>query len=155
MNLYKNPILEGFSPDPSVCAVGDDYYLVTSTFAYFPGVPIYHSKDLVNWTQIGNILDRPEQLPLQNAEHSQGIFAPSIRYHDGIFYMTTTNVTNGGNFYVTATDPAGPWSEPHYLENAPGIDPSLFFDEDGKCYYVGTRPNPKGVTYNGDWEVWL
>lgn len=155
MNLYKNPILEGFSPDPSVCAVGDDYYLVTSTFAYFPGVPIYHSKDLVNWTQIGNILDRPEQLPLQNADHSQGIFAPSIRYHDGIFYMTTTNVTNGGNFYVTATDPAGPWSEPHYLENAPGIDPSLFFDEDGKCYYVGTRPNPKGVTYNGDWEVWL
>lgn len=155
MNLYRNPILEGFSPDPSVCVVGDDYYLVTSTFAYFPGVPIYHSKDLVNWTQIGNVLDREEQLPLQNAEHSQGIFAPSIRYHDGIFYMTTTNVTNGGNFYVTATNPAGPWSDPYYLENAPGIDPSLFFDEDGKCYYVGTRPNPKGVTYNGDWEVWL
>lgn len=155
MNHYKNPILEGFSPDPSVCAVGDDYYLVTSTFAYFPGVPVYHSKDLVNWTQIGNVLDRPEQLPLQNADHSQGIFAPSIRYYDGVFYMTTTNVTNGGNFYVTATDPAGPWSEPHYLENAPGIDPSLFFDDNGKCYYVGTRPNPKGPMYNGDWEVWI
>lgn len=155
MNKYKNPILEGFSPDPSICAVGDDYYLVTSTFAYFPGVPIYHSKDLVNWRQIGNILDRPEQLPLQNADHSQGIFASSIRYHEGIFYMTTTNVTNGGNFYVTATDPAGPWSNPYYLENAPGIDPSLFFDDNGKCYYVGTRPNPKGPTYNGDWEVWI
>lgn len=155
MNHYKNPIIEGFSPDPSVCAVGDDYYLVTSTFAYFPGVPIYHSKDLVHWTQIGNILNRKEQLPLQNAEHSQGIFAPSIRYHNGVFYMTTTNVTNGGNFYVTATNPAGPWSDPYYLKNAVGIDPSLFFDDNGKCYYVGTRPNPKGVTYNGDWEVWL
>ncbi|MGT2682712.1 glycoside hydrolase family 43 protein [Streptococcus porci] len=155
MASYRNPIIEGFSPDPSVCAVGDDYYLVTSTFAYFPGVAIYHSKDLVNWEHIGNVLDREEQLPLKGAEHSQGIFAPCIRYHNGVFYMITTNVTHGGNFYVTATDPKGPWSEPHYLDNAPGIDPSLFFDDDGRCYYVGTRPNPKGVTYNGDWEVWL
>lgn len=155
MNTFTNPVLEGFSPDPSVCAVGDDYYLVTSTFAYFPGVPIYHSKDLVNWKQIGNVLDREEQLKLTETSHSQGIFAPCIRHHDGVFYMITTNVSYGGNFVVTATDPAGPWSDPYYIDNAPGIDPSLFFDDDGKCYYVGTRPNPEGPKYNGDWEVWL
>lgn len=155
MQTYTNPILEGFSPDPSVCAVGDDYYLVTSTFAYFPGVPIYHSKDLVNWKQIGNVLDRKKQLNLLGAAHSQGIFAPSIRYHDGTFYMITTNVTNGGNFLVKTDDPSGDWSDPYFIDNAPGIDPSLFFDDNGKCYYVGTRENPRGATYNGDWEVWL
>ncbi|BAM48504.1 glycoside hydrolase family 43 protein [Amphibacillus xylanus] len=155
MNKFTNPVIEGFAPDPSVCAVGDDYYLVTSTFAYFPGVPVYHSKDLVNWKQIGNALHREEQLKLLNAEHSAGIFAPCIRYHEGTFYMITTNVSHGGNFLVTATDPAGPWSDPYFIDNAPGIDPSLFFDDDGKCYYVGTRPNPEGVKYNGDWEVWL
>lgn len=155
MQRYSNPILEGFSPDPSVCAVGDDYYLVTSTFAYFPGVPIYHSKDLVNWKQIGNVLDRKEQLNLISAAHSQGIFAPSIRYYDRTFYMITTNVTNGGNFLVTTDNPAGDWSDPYFIDNAPGIDPSLFFDDNGKCYYVGTRENPRGAIYNGDWEVWL
>lgn len=106
MPTFKNPVIKGFAPDPSVCAVGDDYYLATSTFAYFPGVPIYHSKDLVNWKQIGNILDREEQLPLSGAAHSGGIFAPCLRYHDGTFYMITTNVTEGGNFVVTAKDPA-------------------------------------------------
>lgn len=155
MNTFTNPVLQGFSPDPTICGVGEDFYLATSTFAYFPGVPIYHSRDLVNWTQIGNVLDRSSQLPLATSAHSQGIFAPCLRYHEGVFYMITTNVTHGGNFLVTATDPRGPWSEPYYLEDAPGIDPSLFFDEDGRCYYVGTRPNPKGPTYNGDWEVWL
>ena len=78
-----NPILPGFYPDPSICRVNDDYYLVTSTFAYFPGVPIFHSRDLVHWNQIGNILERKEQLPLVNAETSEGIFAPTLRYHDG------------------------------------------------------------------------
>ncbi|MGO4960203.1 family 43 glycosylhydrolase [Jeotgalibaca porci] len=155
MSTFKNPIIEGFSPDPSVCAVGEDFYLVTSSFGYFPGVPIYHSKDMVNWEQIGNVLDRESQLNLQDAGSSRGIFAPTIRHHDGTFYMITTNVTYGGNFVVTATDPAGPWSEPYYLEGAIGIDPSLFFDEDGRCYYSGTRPNPTGVTHNGDWEIWL
>lgn len=150
MNRLKNPILEGFSPDPSICAVGEDFYLVTSTFSYFPGVPIYHSKDLVNWEQIGNILERESQVDLMGIEHSQGIFAPCIRYYEGIFYMITTNVPNGGNFIVTATEPSGPWSEPYFLKDAPGIDPSLFFDTDGRCYYVGTRPNPEGVRYNGD-----
>ena len=112
-NIYTNPILSGFYPDPSICRVEDDYYLVTSTFAYWPGVPIFHSKDLVHWKQIGNILDRKEQLPLQNIETSRGIFAPTLRYHDGTFYMITTNVSSSlGNFIVTATDPAGPWSDP-------------------------------------------
>ncbi len=137
-NIYTNPILSGFYPDPSICRVEDDYYLVTSTFAYWPGVPIFHSKDLVHWKQIGNILDRKEQLPLQNIETSRGIFAPTLRYHDGTFYMITTNVSSSlGNFIVTATDPAGPWSDPYPLGSA-GIDPSLFFDDDGKCYYCGT-----------------
>lgn len=155
LNTFKNPIIEGFSPDPSVCAVGEDFYLVTSSFGYFPGVPIYHSRDMVNWQQIGNVLDRESQLNLAEAGSSRGIFAPTIRYHDGTFYMITTNVSDGGNFIVTASDPAGPWSDPYYLEGAIGIDPSLFFDEDGRCYYTGTRPNPTGVTYNGDWEIWL
>jgi len=155
MNTFKNPVLPGFSPDPSICAVGSDYYLVTSTFAYFPGIPIYHSRDLVNWTQIGNVLAKESQLKLEGITHSQGIFAPTIRYHHGLFYVITTNVSFGGNFIVTATDPAGSWSEPYFLHNSTGIDPSLFFDENGKCYYTGTRPNPRGERHNGDWEVWL
>lgn len=151
---YHNPIMPGFYPDPSMCRVGNDYYLVTSTFAYFPGVPIFHSKDLIHWEQIGNILDRPEQLPLTEAEQSAGIFAPTIRYHDGIFYMITTNVTKNGNFVVTATDPAGPWSEPYLLETE-GIDPSLFFDDDGKCYYCGTKERREGGRYYGDNEIYI
>lgn len=154
MKTFKNPILPGFYPDPSICRVEEDYYLVTSSFTNYPGVPIFHSKDLVNWKQIGHVLDRPSQLPLDGQRQSQGIFAPTIRYHDGVFYMITTNVGHGGNFFVTATDPAGPWSDPYYL-NAPGIDPSLFFDDDGKVYYHGTRPAPEGEKYSGNWEVWL
>ena len=132
--LLRNPIIPGFNPDPSVVAVGEDYYIVNSTFHYYPGVPVYHSRDLQNWEQIGNVLDRPSQLPLDDANASLGIYAPTIRYNDGVFYMITTNVSGGGNFMVTATDPAGPWSEPIWLEQQ-GIDPSLYF-EDGKCYMV-------------------
>lgn len=155
MNKIKNPILSGFYPDPSICAVGEDFYLVTSTFAYFPGVPIFHSKDLANWEQIGHVFTRESQLNLTTAGHSQGIFAPTLRYNNGTFYLITTNVTHGGNFIVTAEKPEGPWSDPYWLEGAVGIDPSLFFDDDGKAYYVGTRPNPEGVRYNGDWEDWV
>lgn len=156
MVVANNPVLCGFYPDPSICRVGEDFYMVNSSFAYFPGVPIFHSKDLAHWEQIGNVLDRKEQLPLEGSEISRGIFAPTIRYHEGTYYMITTNVSFGGNFIVTATNPAGPWSNPYYLgDDAKGIDPSLFFDEDGRCYYVGTRPNPEGVRYNGDWEIWV
>lgn len=152
----NNPILQGFYPDPSICRVGKDFYIATSSFVYAPGVPIFHSRDLAHWEQIGNILDREEQLVVDDAEISDGIYAPTIRYHKGTYYMITTNVTYGGNFVVTAQNPKGPWSKPYYLgDDAPGIDPSLFFDDDDRCYYVGTRPNPEGVRYNGDWEIWV
>lgn len=155
MTTAVNPILSGFYPDPSICRTGDDFYLVTSSFVYAPGVPIFHSKDLAHWEQLGNILEREEQLVV-DGEISRGIFAPTIRFHAGTYYMITTNVSHGGNFIVTAKKPEGPWSDPYYLgEEAAGIDPSLFFDDDGKCYYVGTRPNPEGVRYNGDWEIWI
>jgi len=154
MKTFQNPILPGFYPDPSICRVNEDYYLVTSTFAYYPGVPIFHSTDLVNWQQIGHVLDRPSQLPLDGQRQSQGIFAPTIRYNQGVFYMITTNVGNGGNFLVTTTNPSGPWSDPYYL-GTPGIDPSLFFDDDGKAYYIGTRPAPEGEKYSGNWEAWV
>ncbi len=153
--IAKNPIMPGFYPDPSICAVGEDYYLINSTFAYFPGLSVMHSKDLVHWEQIGNVMDRKSQLPLENAGHSQGLFAPTMRYYNGTYYVICTNVSHGGNYIVTATSPEGPWSEPYYLEGADGIDPSLFFDEDGKCYYIGTHPNPEGCKYNGDWYIWI
>lgn len=136
---FTNPVIPGFHPDPSVCAVGDDFYLVTSTFQYFPGVPVFHSRDLVHWEQIGNALDRPGQLPLSGAGSWSGIYAPTIRYHDGLFYMVTTNTLEGlGNFYVTAENPAGPWSDMVMLEGQPGIDPTLFW-EGGKCYSLSNR----------------
>lgn len=152
--VVTNPILPGFYPDPSAIAVGDDYYIVNSSFAYFPGLPIMHSKDLSHWEQIGNALDRESQLPLGNDGVSRGLFAPTIRYHEGTYYIICTNVSFGGNFIVTANDPKGPWSEPHYIEGAEGIDPSLFFDDDGKCYYTGTHPNPAGCQYDGDWYIY-
>lgn len=132
---YSNPVISGFHPDPSVCRVGEDYYLVTSSFEYFPGVPLFHSKDLVNWKQIGHVLTKTEQLDLKNAGSSGGIYAPTIRYHNGVFYMTTTNVSSGANFYVHTDDPLGTWSDPIYVDQ-PGIDPDLFFDEDGTVYYT-------------------
>lgn len=153
--IAKNPIMPGFYPDPSICAVGEDFYLVCSSFAYFPGLPVLHSKDLAHWEQIGNVMDRNSQLPLENAGHSQGLFAPTIRYNNGTFYVICTNVSYGGNYIVTATNPEGPWSEPHYIAGADGIDPSLFFDDDGKCYYIGTHPNPDGCRYDGDWFIWI
>lgn len=152
--FFKNPILPGFYPDPSICRVEEDYYLVTSSFAYYPGVPIFHSRDLVHWNQIGHVLNRESQLELDHLEQSQGIYAPTIRYIHGEFYVVTTNVHKGGNFIVKAQNPAGPWSDPYWLD-APGIDPSLFFDDDGTVYYIGTRPAPEGAKYYGNWEIWM
>lgn len=139
----QNPIIPGFHPDPSICRVGDDYYLVTSSFEYVPGVPVFHSRDLVHWQCIGYCLTRPEQLPLPRSEPSLGIFAPTIRFHQGIFYLVTTNMdlyeerSGRCSFYVTARDPRGPWSDPIWLEQG-GIDPSLFFDDDGRVYLTST-----------------
>jgi alpha-N-arabinofuranosidase len=132
---FRNPVLPGFHPDPSVCRVGRDYYLVTSSFEYFPGVPLFHSRDLVHWRQLGHCLTRPSQLPLDKAGASGGIYAPTLRFHQGLFYLTTTNVSGGGNFIVTSPAPEGPWSEPIFVAQ-PGIDPSLFFDVDGSALYT-------------------
>ncbi|MBE6590239.1 MAG: glycoside hydrolase family 43 protein [Ruminococcaceae bacterium] len=140
---YKNPILPGFHPDPSICRVGDDFYLVTSTFEFFPGVPIYHSKNLINWELIGHCLTRDSQLPLQGAAVSKGIYAPTLRYHDGVFFMTTTNVSAKGNFIVHTRDIRGTWSEPAWVSQG-GIDPSLFWDDDGKCYFLSTALDTDG-----------
>ena len=123
---YRNPVLSGFYPDPSVCRVNDSFYLVNSTFAYFPGLPVFKSDDLLNWKQIGNAIDRPGQLCYDDHEISQGLFAPSIRYNNGVFYIVCTLIKNGGNFIITAKDPAGPWSDPVWLKGADGIDPSVF-----------------------------
>lgn len=133
---FTNPVIPGLHPDPSICRVGEDYYLACSSFEYYPGVPIFHSRDLVNWRQIGNALDRPEQLPLTaETPSSAGIYAPTLRHHDGRFWLITTNITpGGGNVLVTTTDPAGPWSDPIRLPGLPSIDPDLAWDEDGTCY---------------------
>jgi xylan 1,4-beta-xylosidase len=134
-HLYRNPVVPGFHPDPSVCRVGRDFYLVASSFEYFPGVPIFHSRDLVHWRRLGYCLNRPSQLPLSGATASGGVWAPTLRHHAGVFYLTTTNVTSGGNFIVTASSPEGPWSEPLPVAQR-GIDPSLFFDVDGTAIYT-------------------
>jgi beta-xylosidase len=132
---FGNPVIPGFHPDPSVCRVGDNYYLVCSSFEYFPGIPVFHSRDLVNWTQIGNALDRPGQLRLPaSTPSSGGIYAPTLRHHDGRFRLIVTNVSDGGNLLFSATDPAGPWSDPVRLPDVPGIDPDLAWDTDGTCW---------------------
>ena len=137
MLTYENPIIPGFYPDPSVCRVGEDYYLVNSSFEFFPGVPLWHSRDLLHWEQLGHVLTRPSQDPLEGCRASGGIFAPTIRHHNGRFYMVTTNVSAGGNFFVWADDIRGPWSEPITIKQG-GIDPSFFWDDDGTVYFQST-----------------
>lgn len=136
-----NPILTGFYPDPSVLQVKGDYYLINSTFAYFPGIPVFQSKDLKNWKQIGNVISRPSQMNFMGHRMTRGLFAPAIEYHKGIFYVTCTLIDRGGNFVVTAKDPAGPWSDPVFLPEVRGIDPSLYFDED-KAYIIYNSDAP-------------
>jgi xylan 1,4-beta-xylosidase len=158
--MYDNPVIGGFHPDPSVCRVGEDYYLVCSSFEYVPGVPIFHSRDLVHWRQVGNVLDRPSQLELPpDVPASGGIYAPTIRHHDGRFYLITTNVSGRGNFIVTAERPEGPWSDPVWID-LPGIDPDLAWDEDGSCWcaFSGTqiaRIDPvAGKILEGPYHAW-
>jgi xylan 1,4-beta-xylosidase len=119
---YLNPIVAGFYPDPSICRVGDDYYLVNSAFNYFPSIPIRRSRDPVHRTQIGNVTDRPSPFAMRGGQVSAGTYAPTIRYHDGTFYVVCTLVGGIGNFYVTAQDPQGPWSEPVRLRGDGGLD---------------------------------
>jgi len=149
-STYKNPVISGFHPDPSITRVGEDYYLVNSSFNMFPGIPIFHSKDLVNWTQIGHVLDRTEQLNMKTPSNGGGIWAPTIRYYNGLFYVIVTckqciNTCNcGDNFYVTAQNPAGPWSNPIWVDTSFGIDPTIFWDDDGKTYYIGSTHDLEG-----------
>ena len=140
---YKNPIIPGFYPDPSICRVGEDYYLVTSSFEFFPGVPLFHSRDLIHWEQIGHVLTRKSQLLLDGCNTSGGIYAPTIRYFNGRFYMTTTNVSNGGNFYVWTDNIRSEWSDPIWVDQQ-GIDPSIFFNDDGTVYFSSTYNDENG-----------
>ena len=158
---YRNPIIPGFYPDPSVCRVGEDYYLVNSSFEFFPGVPLYHSKDLVSWEQLGHVLSRESQIHLKGTRTSGGVYAPTIRYHNGRFYMITTNVNfnpanpeNGGlgNFIVHTDDIRGEWSDPVRVSHM-GIDPSLFWDDDGRCYLQGPTFGPDGRQFIGQYEI--
>jgi alpha-N-arabinofuranosidase len=153
---YRNPVLAGYYPDPSITRVGDDYYLVNSTFAHFPGIPIFHSKDLVSWTQIGNAIHRADQLDFGNLGLSRGVFAPTIEHHQGTFYILNTCVDCGGNFLITATDPRGPWSDPVWLPDLEGgIDPSLFFDDDGKAYILNNGAPEGTPQYDGHRAIWI
>lgn len=149
---FYSPILQGCYPDPSITKKGDDYYLVNSSFSMFPGVPIFTSKDLVNWKQVGHVLDRPSQLKVEKGGVSHGIYAPDIKYnkHNDTFYMITTQIAGGiGNMVVKTKDPAKGWSEVQKL-NFDGIDPAIFFDDDGKAYIVHNDAPPKGTEqYNG------
>ena len=152
---YRNPILAGFYPDPSLCRVGEDYYLIHSTFAYFPGIPIFHSRDLVNWRQLGHVIHRPEQLKYDGLGVSRAIFAPAISHHDGTFYVVCTMVDGGGNFLVTASDPAGPWSDPVWY-TFEGIDPSLFFDDaTGRAWMLNNGAPDETPRYEGHRAIWI
>lgn len=137
---YQNPVLPGFYPDPSVCRVGDDYYLVNSSFQFFPAIPIHHSKDLIHWEPIGHCLTRTSQVKLEKIGFWHGIYAPTICYHNGVFYVVVTNTSDKGNFYVYTDNPAGEWSDPVWV-NQGGIDPDLFFDDDGKVYFLSANVN--------------
>lgn len=144
---FYSPILQGCYPDPSITRKGDDYYLVNSSFVFYPGVPIFHSNDLVNWKQIGHVLNRSTQLKVENAGMSTGIYAPDIAYnkHNDTFYMITTQIAGGiGNMVVKTQDPhRGKWSDPIKLA-FDGIDPALFFDDNGKAYIVHNDAPDKG-----------
>lgn len=158
MTAVHNPILPGCYPDPTICRVGAEYYLVTSTFEYFPGLPVFRSRDLVHWEQIGHALDRAGQLDMRGIASSGGLYAPTLRHHDGTFWLVCTLVdqrdqARGGNFVLTATDPAGPWSDPVWLDED-GIDPSLFFDDDGRVWLHGTRL-AREPQWHDQTEVWL
>lgn len=150
MKSIKNPILKGFNPDPSIIRVNDDYYIATSTFEWFPGVQIHHSKDLINWKLIAHPLNRISQLDLKGVPNSCGVWAPCLSYSNGIYYLIYTIVTNSNfvfkdthNYLVISKDICGDWSEPIYL-NSSGFDPSLFHDEDGKKYLVNMNIGGNG-----------
>ncbi len=140
---YTNPVVKGFYPDPSVCFANGKFFMVCSSFQYFPGVPLFESENLVNWKQIGHVLTRKNQVVLEKVNSSGGVFAPTIRCNNGRFYMVTTNDTTHQNFYVYTDDIYGEWSDPVYVDQG-GIDPSLYF-EDGRTYFLSNGTDDYGV----------
>lgn len=151
-----NPIIPGFYPDPSICRVGEDFYLVCSSFELCPGIPLFHSRDLQHWEQLCYVMTPENGFHVEKNCGNGGVMAPTIRYHDGTFYLINCNFGDRGNFIVTAKNPTGPWSEPHWLTDVPGIDASIFFDEDGQCYIMGTAqnwPDGKGGLRQGIWAA--
>ena len=152
---YRNPILAGFYPDPSVTRVGDKFYLVNSSFAYFPGIPLFESRDLIHWSQVGHVIDRASELSFEGLGISRGVFAPTIQYHDGTFYVLNTAVDSGGNFIVSAKSPQGPWSDPIWLPQIDGIDPSLFIDSNGDAYVLNNGPPEDVPQYPGHRAIWI
>ncbi|MEL5991969.1 family 43 glycosylhydrolase [Microbacterium phosphatis] len=163
MTTIANPVLPGCYPDPSVCRVGEWFYLVSSTFEYLPGLPVMRSRDLANWETIGHVIDRPGMLDLDGIGSSGGLYAATIRFHAGQFWVVCTLVAREGdalgaprgNFLVTAADASGPWSDPVWLD-ADGIDPSIAFDEEGRVWLHGTRLAPEA---EAEWfhqtQVWV
>lgn len=153
-SAIENPILPGFYPDPSIVKTGDGYFLVNSTFSFYPGIPVFQSDDLIHWTQIGNVIDRPDMLDFSGLGMSRGVFAPTIEYHEGQYFVLTTCVDCEGNFIVTSDDPAGPWSDPIWLPEVGGIDPSIIFD--GERAYIMNNDAPEGEPlYEGHRAIWI
>lgn len=154
INKIHNPVIPGFYPDPTICRVEEDFYIACSSFELCPGIPIFHSRDLVHWEQIGYAMTPENGLHVEKGSMVGGIMAPTLRYHDGLFYIINANFCDRGNYIVSAENPAGPWSEPHWLDDVPGIDASLFFDTDGQCYIMGTGDvwdNGAGQKERGIW----
>jgi xylan 1,4-beta-xylosidase len=154
-NQYRNPIIPGFYPDPSIVRVGGYFYLVNSSFVFYPGLPIWRSSDLVSWIQIGNAIDRPGMFDFSGLGVARAIFAPTIRFHDGQFYIVNTCIECGFNFIISAKDPAGPWSNPVFLPSVDGIDLDLFFDDDGRVWIANNGPPIGTPKYDGHRALWI
>jgi alpha-N-arabinofuranosidase len=152
---YRNPVMPGYFPDPSVTRVGDKFYLVNSTFAHWPGIPIHESTDLVHWKLIGYALNDPAKVKFDGLDISRGVFAPAIEYHDGTYYVINTLVDAGGNFFVTSKNPGGPYSDPVWLKEIDGIDPAFYFDDNGKAYVLNNGPPDRAPLYEGHRAIWM
>jgi alpha-N-arabinofuranosidase len=152
---FRNPVLSGFHPDPSIVRAGEDFYLVNSSFGWLPGLPIHHSHDLTTWRQIANAIPDASDFALAGVGINRGIFAPTLRWHNGTFYLIATCIDCGGNFIITAPQAAGPWSAPIWLRDMGGIDPDLFFDDDGRVW-IAHNDEPEGIpAYDGHRAIWL
>jgi xylan 1,4-beta-xylosidase len=152
---FRNPVIPGFQPDPSILRVGNDFYVVNSSFGWFPGLPIYHSRDLVNWQQVGNAITDIATFNLPAVGINRGIFAPTIRWHKGNFYIVTTCIECGNNFIITAKNVKGPWSKPVWLPTVTGIDPDLFLDDDGRVWITNNDEPNGSAAYDGHRALWI